>query len=156
MKIKELIDELRELQKRYPDANIYFTDGKPREWFETYFQAFNVDEENNNIEMLFDTEEEAMESNEDEEPLIRYYVCGIGYDELDRITDHEQSFGDFDTYEEAYELFVRLQCRNAESFFENAPDLYQLVVEIEECEEYDDATECVDVRNEWRIVNPKF
>ena len=58
MKIKELIDKLQELQKLYPDADIYFTDGTTQGWFETYFQMFNVDEENNNIEMLFDTEEE--------------------------------------------------------------------------------------------------
>ena len=58
MKLRELIDKLQELQKLYPDADIYFLDGNPREWFETYFQAFNVDEENNNIEMQFDTEEE--------------------------------------------------------------------------------------------------
>ena len=58
MKIKELIDKLQELQKLYPDANIHFTDGNIQGWFETYFQMFNVDEENNNIEMLFDTEEE--------------------------------------------------------------------------------------------------
>ena len=27
---------------------------------------------------------------------IRYYVCGIGYDENDCVTDYEQSFGDFE------------------------------------------------------------
>lgn len=57
MKIKELTEKLLELQKLYPDADVYFTDANNKEWFETYFQAFNVDEENNNIEMLFDTEE---------------------------------------------------------------------------------------------------
>lgn len=58
MKIKELVEELQNLQKLHPDANIYFTDGNIQGWFETYFQMFNVDEENNSIEMLFDTEEE--------------------------------------------------------------------------------------------------
>ena len=57
MKIKELIKDLQELKKLYPSAEIYFTDGNNKEWFETYFQMFNVDEENNTIEMLFDTEE---------------------------------------------------------------------------------------------------
>lgn len=96
------------------------------------------------------------EDEEEEDVKTRYYVCGIGYDEMDRITDYEQSFGDFDTYEEAYELFVKLQCRNAESFFENAPDIYQVVIELEECEEYDEGSECVDIRNAWRVVNPNF
>ena len=57
MKIKDLIVKLQKLQQLYPDADIYFTDGNAHEWFETYFQMFNVDEENNKIEMLFDTEE---------------------------------------------------------------------------------------------------
>lgn len=58
MKIEELIAKLQKLQELYPGADIYFTDGNRQEWFETYFQRFNVDEENNNIEMLLDTEEE--------------------------------------------------------------------------------------------------
>lgn len=58
MKIEKLISYLQELQELYPDAEIYFTDVNKSEWFQTYFQTFNIDEENNNIEMLFDTEEE--------------------------------------------------------------------------------------------------
>lgn len=87
---------------------------------------------------------------------IRYYVCGIGYDEDDCVTDYEQSFGDFDTYEEAYELFVKLQCRSEESFFTNASDVYQLLIQLEECEEDDDGAECIDVKNEWWIENPNY
>ena len=87
---------------------------------------------------------------------IRYYVCGLGYDENDCVTDYEQSFGDFDTYEEAYELFVKLQCRDDETFFEKAPELYQLLIQLEECEEHDDYSECIDVKNEWWIINPNF
>lgn len=58
MKINDLIQQLTRLQELYPNATIYFTDGNSREWFETYFQRFNVDEEDNTIEMLFDTEED--------------------------------------------------------------------------------------------------
>lgn len=58
MRIETLITKLQELQKIYPGADIYFTDGNKQEWFETYFQMFNVDEKNNKIEMLFDTEED--------------------------------------------------------------------------------------------------
>lgn len=87
---------------------------------------------------------------------IRYYVCGLGYDENDCITDYEHDFGDFDTYEEAYKLFVRLQCRSEESFFENASEVYELLIQLEECEETDEEINCIDVRNEWWIVNPNY
>lgn len=86
----------------------------------------------------------------------RYYVCGLGYDENEHITDYECDFGDFDTYEEAYELFVKLQCRPYESFFTEVPKIYQLLLQLEECEEDDECTECIDVKNEWWIVNPNY
>ena len=85
----------------------------------------------------------------------RYYVCGIGYDENDCVTDYTQDFGDFDTYEEAHEVFVKLQNRNEASFFKRTPDLYQLLIQLEECEEDDDdEINCVDAKNEWWIINP--
>ena len=86
----------------------------------------------------------------------RYYVCGLGYDENNCITDYEDCFGDFDTYEEAYEEFVKLQCRHTGWFFEDAPNLYQLLLQLEECEEYDDYSACIDIKNEWWIINPNF
>ena len=86
----------------------------------------------------------------------RYYVCGLGYDKDNNITDHEQDFGDFDTFEEAYEEFVKLQCRDVSWFFRNAPNVYQLLLQLEECEETEDEISCVDVKNEWWIVNPNF
>lgn len=57
MKIEKLISELQKLQKDYPNVEVCFIDGNNQEWFETFFQNFNIDEENNIIEMLFDTEE---------------------------------------------------------------------------------------------------
>lgn len=84
----------------------------------------------------------------------RYYVCCIGYDENDCVLSIAQDFGDFDTYEEAYELFVKLQNRSDESFFEKIPDAYQLLIQLEECEEDDYEINCVDVINEWWIINP--
>lgn len=86
----------------------------------------------------------------------RYYVCGLGYDENDCVTDYEQDFGDFDTYEEAYKLFVNLQHTDSMSLFAKEPKIYQLLIQLEECEETEDAIECVDVKNEWWIVNPNF
>ena len=88
--------------------------------------------------------------------MIRYYVCGLGYDRNDCITDYERDFGNFDTYEEAYAQFMRLQCRDAETFFVIVPEVYQLLIQIEECEETDDEVVCVDVKNEWWITNPNF
>lgn len=57
MKIEKLIADLNELQELYPNAEIYFTDGNAQGDFETYFQIFNIDEENNMIEMLFNVED---------------------------------------------------------------------------------------------------
>ena len=87
---------------------------------------------------------------------IRYYVCGLGYDDDFRITNYDQYFGDFDTYEEAYELFIRLQCKDDASFFEKSPLISHLLLQVEECEVTDDSISCIDVRNEWWIVNPNF
>lgn len=61
MKIEKLIEHLHRLQKIYPNSDIYFTDGNDIEWFETFFQAFNVDESENKIEMLFGSKLEARE-----------------------------------------------------------------------------------------------
>ena len=58
MKIGVLVTELQRLAKLYPGADIYFTDENKQGCFETYWQTCNIDEENNCIEMLFDTEEE--------------------------------------------------------------------------------------------------
>lgn len=86
----------------------------------------------------------------------RFYVCGLGYDEDFEAIDYEVGFGDFDTYEEAYELFVKLQCRNAESFFVDASEVYEIDIRIEECEETEDEIECVNLKNEWGIINPNY
>ena len=86
----------------------------------------------------------------------RYYVCGLGYDKNYEAIDYEVDFGDFDTYEEAYELFVKLQCRSAESFFVNAPEVYEIDIRLEECEETNDGIECFNISNEWGVMNPKF
>ena len=87
---------------------------------------------------------------------IRYYVCGLCYDKNNCIIDHDFEFGDFDTYQRAYELFVKLQGRNPESFFTNNPEVYQMVIQVEKCEETDDEISCVDIKNEWWIDNPNY
>lgn len=86
--------------------------------------------------------------------MIRYYVCGIGYDKGYCVTDYERQFGDFDTYERAYNLFTNIRNRRADSFFVDVSDVYQLCIQLEACEETDEAVECIDVKNEWWIVNP--
>lgn len=86
----------------------------------------------------------------------RYYVCGLYYDKNDYITDYEQDFGDFDTYTEAYEEFVKLQCRDPEWFFKTQVNYYQILIQLEECEETEDAITCIDVKNEWWIINPNY
>ena len=86
----------------------------------------------------------------------RYYVCGLCYDENDCIIDYNLDFGDFDTYEEAYVMFVELQCCTAQSFFADSPEINKILIQIEECEEYDDEIVCIDVKNEWWIDNPNY
>lgn len=88
--------------------------------------------------------------------MIRYYVYGLGYDVNGNITDYERSFGDFDTYEQAYARFVTVQCSDRDVLFTNARGVNQLLIQLEECEEHDDYTECIDVKNEWWITNPNF
>lgn len=87
---------------------------------------------------------------------IRYYVCGLGYDVNGNITDYEKDFGNFDTHKEAYEQFVKLQCTNTETLFINAIEVNQLLIQLEECKVTDDEINCIDVKNEWWIVNPIF
>ena len=88
--------------------------------------------------------------------MIRYYVCGLGNDENLEAIDYEVGFGDFDTCEEAYELFEELENRNAESFFVNASKVYELEIRLEECEETEDGIECIDIIDEFGITNPNF
>lgn len=85
-----------------------------------------------------------------------YCVCGLGYDENDCITDYEMYLGDFNNYEEAYEFFVKLQRRDSEWFFRNASDVYQVLLQLEECEDDGDEINCTDVKNEWWITNPNY
>lgn len=88
--------------------------------------------------------------------MIRYYVCGLGYDENNKAIDYEVGFGDFDTKEEAYELFEELSNRSAESFFINAPKVYEIEIRLEECEETDEEIECIDIVDEFSITNSNF
>ena len=87
---------------------------------------------------------------------IRWYVYGIGYDVNDCVTDYSQCFGDFNTYDEAFKAFEELRNRSEESFFEKIPKMYQLVIQIEECEEDDNESSCIDVYDEFWVKNPNF
>ena len=86
----------------------------------------------------------------------RYYVCGIGYDENDCITDYERKFGDFGTYEQAYARFVTVQCMSRDVLFANVCGVHQMLLQLEECEETEEEINCIDVKNEWWIENPNF
>lgn len=92
-----------------------------------------------------------------EDYKIRYYVCGIGYDENNCVTDDEWNFGDFDTYEEAYEFFVKLYHKDDAFFFENRKiTVPQMALQLEECKETEDNIECIDVKNATWFNNPNF
>lgn len=87
---------------------------------------------------------------------IRYHICGLFYDENDCIKDGEMYIDDFDTYEEAYEKFVKLQCQGTAWVFEGAPGVYKMLIQLEECIDTDKNITCIDVKNEWWITNPNF
>jgi hypothetical protein len=86
---------------------------------------------------------------------MKYYVCGLGYDENNHIMDFEQFFGLFDEYVDAYELFVKLQCKESESLFTNN-NVCHMLIQIEECIVENETSTCIDVKNEWWIDNPNF
>lgn len=86
----------------------------------------------------------------------RYYVCGLGYDVNGEAIDYEVFFGNFDTCEEAYELLDELENRSPESFFVNASEVYEIEIRLEECEETEEENECIDVKDEFSVINPKF
>jgi hypothetical protein len=96
------------------------------------------------------------DQTDDLESPLRYYICGLGYDKNDCVTDYEMDFGNFDTYEETYALFTELQSRSIESFFKDTPEVYQLLIQVEECVEEDGYIECVDVKVEWWVTNPNY
>ena len=111
------------------------------------------------VEMLMAYAEEMKKDNnlkQGKEKVVKYCVCGLGYDKNNCITDYEMYLGDFDTYEEAYEEFVGLQCRDTGWFFRHVKDVYQLLLQLEECEDDGDEINCIDVKNEWWIINPSF
>lgn len=56
MKIKELVSILQQIQELHPGADIYFTHMNKHSSYELDFCLFNIDDENNNIEMLFTTD----------------------------------------------------------------------------------------------------
>lgn len=85
---------------------------------------------------------------------LKYYIFGIGYDQKDRVADHEEEFGSFDTYEDAYKHFIMLQCRKAALFFIEAPDLHSLKLQLEECDETKNTISCINIKNTWDILNP--
>jgi hypothetical protein len=38
----------------------------------------------------------------------------------------------------------------------NAPEVYEIEVRLEECEETEDLIECIDVKDEFGVTNPSF
>jgi hypothetical protein len=40
--------------------------------------------------------------------------------------------------------------------FAGSVGVNQMLLQLEECEETDDEINCIDVKNEWWIENPKF
>ena len=84
-----------------------------------------------------------------------YTVCGLGYDKNDKLTDYELYFGEFDNYEKAYDLFVKLQSKNPLDFFKTQ-NVSKILLQVEECEENEEETNCINIKNEWWIENSNY
>ena len=79
---------------------------------------------------------------------IMYSVCALGYDADYNITDNFKDFGYFDNYEEAYELFIKIQSADPKETFKDEPFSSKWLLEVEECEDYDVFIDCIDVKND--------
>ena len=90
----------------------------------------------------------------------RYYVCGIGYDKNDCVTDYDREFGDFDTVEEAREKFaeaVREAEDNLDEFFlDSEPEVVYWHIQLEKCEETKSEINCIDVIDEIDICKEEI
>lgn len=99
------------------------------------------------------------EEEDEEETEIRYFICGLGYDANDRITDYERSFGDFDDKDEAQDKFDEVVSEAEESideFFRRTPDeVAYWKIQLEKCECTEGYDECVDVLDEYDIKRRK-
>ena len=91
---------------------------------------------------------------------IRYYVCGIGYNKNDCITDYDREFGDFDTVEEAREKFaevVREAEDNLDEFFlDSEPEVTYWHIQLEKCEETKSEINCIDIIDEIDICKEEM
>lgn len=89
--------------------------------------------------------------------MKKYYVCGVGYDEKHCQIPDEWNFGAFDTYDEAFECFVKVQCRDSASFFTDGHSyVYVMKLAIQECEQSDYIIGNVILREAFWIYNPNF
>ena len=90
----------------------------------------------------------------DLDSVSKFCVCALGYDSNECITDYEVSLGEYDTYEEAYEDFVRYQCHPLGISIEfPLEEVSQILLQVERCVEDDDEIRCEEVCNEWWIAN---
>lgn len=83
---------------------------------------------------------------------IRYYVCAIGYDSGDCVTDYEKDFGDYDDIVEARNRFCEV-INNPTKFFKNKNlNVAYWKVQLEKCEETSKEINCIDFVEEQNIV----
>lgn len=118
----------------------------------TQLNAENREELNALIEMMRDELKLDHITDIEEIGKVRYYVSLVTYGHNDEVTDYDADFGDFDTYEEAYECFVKTQCLDKKELFYKVPRKVAYgILQLEECEETEEMIECIDVLNESTI-----
>ena len=88
----------------------------------------------------------------DEVGSVRYYVCAIGYDKFEHVTDHEVDLGDFDTEEEARACFEDA-CKKTFQEIDDIEELKYWKIQLEVCDDTFNGVECFDILEEYN-VNP--
>ena len=96
------------------------------------------------------------EEEDEEETETRYFICGLGYDANDCITDYERSFEGFDDKDEAQDKFDEVVSEAEEfidEFFRRTPDeVVYWKIQLEKCECTEEYDECIDVIEEVDII----
>ena len=109
------------------------------------------------------TEVYSRECNKDE-TVTKYYICGIGYDADENITDTEKTYDSFfglvydgfDDVDTAKVCFAELCKKPAAEIFEDFEGIAKVSLQLEECEEDEDSITCINIVEEVWMDNPNM
>ena len=95
---------------------------------------------------------------------VSKWESGQAYPEMDKVLQLCQLFNlniDELLNQNIKDVNNKKQAKNTfNKFLESALDyltrVYKMLIQLEECEEDDEEIRCIDVKNEWWIINPNF